>query len=111
MCLASNCPLRVQEHLQCSRHSWTSQSFVWRFPNGATIDVACKETKLLESQLEVPMDKDDLTCGGLFLRDDCASINATVTVFRWVLSNGEGIPLEDAYHDPWIHIILRRIRY
>lgn len=31
------------------------------------------------------------------------SIDATVASFRWVLDNGEGTPLEDAYKDPWLH--------
>lgn len=36
------------------------------------------------------------------LRNDDASFGATVTVFRWVMDNDEGVPPEDAYHDLWL---------
>ena len=40
--------------------------------------------------------------GGLILRNDNASFDATVAVFRWVMDNDEGTPPEGAYHDPWL---------
>lgn len=30
------------------------------------------------------------------------SVEATRALFRWVLDNGEGMPLEEAYKDPWL---------
>ena len=36
------------------------------------------------------------------LRNDDASFDTTVAVFRWVMNNDEGTPAEGAYHDPWL---------
>jgi len=102
-CLAANCPLRVQNHLKCSRHWWRYESCVWHLDSGGTINVTPRKTGSAPFHLEVPFDHEQHVCnGGFALRDEDASFDATVSVFRWVLDNDEGIPSEDAYRDPWI---------
>ena len=39
------------------------------------------------------------------LRDDDASHDAILAVFRWVIDNDEGIPPEGSYRDPWLRSI------
>ena len=102
-CLASNCPLRVRAHLACSRHSWTCQSFAWQLNCGRRVTAICHTTGPTPSFLEAAVGVEDpARFGGLTLRNDNASFDATVTVFRWVLDNDEGTPSEGAYQDPWL---------
>jgi len=52
-----------------------------------------------------PLPERDSFLGARVLDNEDTSMDATIASFRWVLDNGEGSPLEDAYKDPWLRTI------
>jgi hypothetical protein len=101
--LLTNCPLRVQVHQACNRHSWLYTGCVWHFENGRTIEEKSSRNMISrELKLHMEMGNETSVSHSLVLRDDQISAIATKTVFRWVLDNGDGAPPEQVYKDPWI---------
>lgn len=101
--LLSNCPLRVQVHKHCARHSRIYMSIRWTFEDGHMLedDMVRDERK--------PHSCPDKDWGVLqayeplkYTGDQGTSINATRTTFNWVLVNGEGKPSEKPYDSPWL---------
>ena len=97
------CPLRVQVHKNCERHTMIYEGVTWRFEDGHTVECdmgknitipyTCPDTHWSETVTSTKLP---------FLGDQEMSENATRGTFGWVLVSGEGKPLEEAYNGPWL---------
>ena len=101
--LLRNCPLRVQVHKHCSRHSWVYEGVRWTFEDGHILE---GDMGRHEIKQHVSPDKDWGTIEANqsleYPGDQQTSMDATMTTFRWVLDTGEGKPLENPYNSPWL---------
>ena len=103
--LLKNCPLRVLVHKDCDRHAIAYEGSTWCFSNNGILEDFGKgaisphlfQTHLIEEREPFHSLQS--------LNSEEASIDATITSFRWVLDNGDGRPPENAYKDPWLSYI------
>lgn len=101
--LLKNCPMRVQIHRDCGRHAFAYEGSTWCFTNGLRLVNDLGRDSIIPHVFANPLLEAELLSDLPPLVNEETSIDATVASFRWVLDNGEGTPLEDAYRDPWLH--------
>ena len=103
--LLKNCPLRVQAHKDCDRHTVTYNGSTWRFQDGCKLDANMGRDLVNPHVFPKPLSERELSHNLRILDNEDTSIDATIASFRWVLDNGEGSPPEDAYKDLWLRTI------
>jgi len=100
--LLKNCPLRVQVHKDCDRHTIAYKGSTWCFKDGCKLDANMGRDLVTPHVFPNPLPERELFHDLRVLDNEDTSIDATIASFRWVLDNGEGSPPEDAYKDPWL---------
>jgi hypothetical protein len=101
--LLKNCPVRVQVHRNCERHAFTYEGSTWHYTNGSRLVHDGGRDSIIPHVFANPLLEAQPFPDLPPLDNEETSIDATIASFRWVLDNGEGTPLEDAYKDPWLH--------
>ena len=102
---AHNCVLRVRCHLHCTRHHLDYQYWNWELKDGSIV----KEPGFMETKArvlpKVTNPNDELIPHIEFPQKTLiqeASEEASRDIFGWVTVNGEGVPPENVYNDPWL---------
>ena len=101
--LLKNCPLRVQVHRDCKRHAFAYKGSTWYFNNGSRLEHDLGRDAIIPHVFPDPLPEAKPFSDLPPVVNEELSIDATVASFRWVLDNGEGAPLEEAYKDPWLY--------
>lgn len=106
--LLKDCSLRVTAHLECPRHDYQYDHWVWHLEDGTAIqDHGLSEQPILDvservfNNLEI---KDEIDFKRTNL-DQMASREASLDIFRWFCACGEGLPPENIYQDEWLREI------
>lgn len=99
--LIRNCALRATSHLKCSRHEYYYDYWNWSLENGVIIQdrgfsrtspsLITEGRSILDIKTLGNIEKKEL--------DRMASQEASLDIFRWFFISGEGLPLENIYHD------------
>ena len=106
--LLKNCPLRVQVHKDCDRHSLTYKGSTWRFEDGCTLDANMGKDLVIPHVFPNRLPERELLHDLQIPDNEDTSIDATIASFRWVLDTGEGSPPEEAYKDLWLRTIFEK---
>lgn len=101
--LLKNCPVRVQVHKDCARHTFLYEGSTWHFTNGSKLENDLGRDSIVPHVFPDPLPMAEPYSDLPPVGNEETSMEATAASFRWVLDNGEGTPQEDAYEDPWLH--------
>jgi len=97
--LLKNCSLRVQVYKDCDRHTMAYRGSTWCFKDGSKLDDNMGRDLVTPHVFSNLLLERDPFLGARVLDNEDTFMDATIASFRWVLDNGEGSPLEDAYKD------------
>ncbi|PWY88831.1 hypothetical protein BO94DRAFT_556220 [Aspergillus sclerotioniger CBS 115572] len=99
-----NCALRVASHLDCPRHHLRYQYWIWEPENGPAIqDKGFSMATVMPTTLDVDsLRVQDLQRFPHKPLDQDASEEASLDIFRWFITNGEGFPPGMIYKDEWL---------
>ena len=103
----SNCDLRVQVHEKCSRHELSYQKWNWKLEDGSVDEDYGYGAKDLHFVRHVYNFETSPPANTEFSNvplstTQTASQNASRAIFQWAIINGEGIPQENIYTEPWL---------
>lgn len=103
--LTKDCALYVTVHLDCPRHGYEYDHWVWYLPDGSIIQDRGFSERITPAVSESHFDNIHLkTCRefGRTQLDQEASREASGQVFLWFFFGGEGLPSERIYQEEWL---------
>ncbi|GAT23333.1 similar to An01g11250 [Aspergillus luchuensis] len=103
--LTRDCALYVTAHLDCPRHEYEYDHWVWYLPDGTLMQDRGFSEQVTPAVSESRFDNIQLKTRREFKRtqfDQEASREASGQVFLWYFFGGEGLPSESIYQEEWL---------